>query len=182
MSKYDYEFKLMIVRENLDGYGQKYLSKKYSLKDSTIEKWISQYKMYGEEGLKKSMSKTTYTGEFKLSVLKYRQNYQLSYSETAKKFNIKNSSTIANWQRTYLEKGFGGLCGSVGRPRKSEDSNMPNDTKKPKKLTKSEREELIELRQRNQYLEAENLYLKKLDALLQEKKLQTKKKRKYYWS
>ena len=48
--------------------------------------------------------------------------------------------------------------------------------KKPKKLTKYEREELIELRQRNQYLEAENLYLKKLDALLQEKKLQTKKR------
>ena len=175
MTKYDHEFKLMIVKENLEGYGRRYLSKKYNLKDSTIEQWIIQYKMYGEEGIEKSMYKKTYTGEFKFSVLKYRQNYQLSYRETAKRFNIKNLSTIANWQRTYLEKGFEGLCGKVGRPRKNGDWDMPNDRKKPKKLTKYEREELIELRQRNQYLEAENLYLKKLDVLLQEKKLQTKK-------
>ena len=55
---------------------------------------------------------------------------------------------------------------------------MPKDTNKPKKLDKSEREELIELRERNQYLEAENLYLKKLDALIQQKKSQTKRKQK----
>ncbi|MDY3902239.1 IS3 family transposase [Peptoniphilus sp.] len=39
---------------------------------------------------------------------------------------------------------------------------MPKGTNEPKKLDKSEREELIELRERNQYLEAELLYLKKL--------------------
>lgn len=134
--------------------------------------------MYGENGLKKSMSKTNYSGEFKLSVLKYRQNHELSYKETAKHFAIKNHSIIANWKKKYEEEGFEGLCGTVGRPKKNGDTDMPNDTNRPKKLTKSEREELIELRERNQYLEAEILYLKKLDALLQEKKFQTKKKQK----
>ena len=38
--------------------------------------------------------------------------------------------------------------------------------KKKAKLTPSEREELEILRARNEYLEAENLYLKKLDALV----------------
>jgi len=47
-----------------------------------------------------------------------------------------------------------------------------------KKLNKSEREELIELRQKNEYLEAELLYLKKLDALIQQKKSQIKKRQK----
>ena len=58
---------------------------------------------------------------------------------------------------------------------------MPKNTDKSnkiKKLNKSEREELIELRQRNEYLEAELLYLKKLDALIQQKKSQTKKRQK----
>lgn len=43
---------------------------KYRLKKSTIKNWIIQFKLYEEEGLRKSMSKTKYTGEFKLSVLK----------------------------------------------------------------------------------------------------------------
>lgn len=33
MSRHDYKFKLRIVKENLEGYGQKYLSKKYGLKN-----------------------------------------------------------------------------------------------------------------------------------------------------
>lgn len=53
---------------------------------------------------------------------------------------------------------------------------MPNKENQPKKLSKSEREELIALRERNEYLEAENLYLKKLDALLQEKKSPTRRR------
>lgn len=44
-----------------------------------------------------------------------------------------------------------------------------------RKLTPSELEELIELREKNQYLEAELAYLKKLDALIQ-KKSRTKRK------
>lgn len=89
MSKYDYEMKLKIVRENEQGYGRKYLSDKYGLKESTIENWIHLYKMYGKEALNKSMSKTNYTGEFKLSALQYRQNHKLSYKETAEHFSIK---------------------------------------------------------------------------------------------
>lgn len=178
MEKNDYELKLKIVREKEEGYGSKYLSKKYNIKLRTIKNWINQYQMFGEDGLKKSMSKTNYSGEFKLSVLKYRQNHELSYRQTAEHFGIKNPSTIANWKRTYEEKGFDALYVSAGRPRKNGDSSMPKNTKRPKTLNKSEREELIELRERNQYLEAENLYLKKLDAFLQEKKSQTKRKQK----
>ena len=178
MSKYNYELKLKIARENEEGYGGQYLSKKYSVKLDTIKNWLKQYKIFGEDGLKKSMTKTNYTGEFELSVLKYRQNHKLSYNETAKHFDIKNPSTIAIWNKKYKEEGFDSLCTTVGRPKKNGDSDMPKDTNKPKKLNKSEREELIELRERNQYLEAELLYIKKLDALLQKKKSQTKRKRK----
>ena len=49
--------------------------------------------------------------------------------------------------------------------------------KKKVKLTSSEQEELKLLRERNTYLEAENIYLKKLRALVQERIQQEQKKK-----
>lgn len=178
MGKYSYELKLKIVRENEDGYGRQYLSKKHNIPEGTISRWIEQYELFGTSGIEKSMGKTKYSGEFKLYVLKYRHINQLSYRETAEHFSIKNYTTIANWKRKYDEEGIEGLCGFVGKTQKAGDTDMPKRTDKEKKLTKTELEELVELRDRNKYLEAENLYLKKLDALIQKKKSQTRKKHK----
>ena len=174
MKKITYEKKLKIVKENQEGYGCGYLSKKYNINKGTIERWIQSYKVLGEEGLKKSIKDNSYSGEFKLSVLEYRQINGLSYQETAEHFKIKHPSTIACWQRQYKEKGFEGLCGKRGRPRKAGDSDMTKEKKN--ELTPSEKEELIKLRQENLYLRARLEYEKKLEALVQ-KRLQKTKKR-----
>lgn len=171
MNKITYEEKLKIIKENEDGYGKDYLSKKYNIPRATIQNWFHSYKILGEEGLKKSKTHTSYSGEFKLSVLEYRQINGLSFLETAKHFKIKQPATIVGWQRQYKEKGFEGLCGQKGRPKKIGDSNMAKD-----KLTTSEKEELIKLRQENLYLKARLEYEKKLEALVQ-KRLQKTKKR-----
>ena len=171
MNKITYEEKLKIVKENQEGYGQIYLSRKYGVPRALIESWINSYEILGEEGLKKSMTDNSYSGEFKLSVLEYRQIHGLSYQETAEHFKIKQPATIVGWQRQYKEKGFEGLCGQKGRPKKIGDSNMAKD-----KLTTSEKEELIKLRQENLYLRARLEYEKKLEALVQ-KRLQKTKKR-----
>ena len=68
MSKYDLNLQLKVAKEYELGNSANDLSKKYNIKTATIENWIQQYKSFGEEGLKKSMSKTKYSGEFKLSV------------------------------------------------------------------------------------------------------------------
>ena len=52
------------------------------------------------------------------------------------------------------------------------------DNEKPKDLTKSEKEELILLRRQNEYLKAENAYLKKLRALIAQKKAESSLKAK----
>ena len=174
MKKITYEEKLKIVKEYQEGYGSGYLSKKYNINKGRIERWIQSYKVLGEEGLKKSMTDNSYSGEFKLSVLEYRQINGLSYQETAEHFKIKHPSTIAGWQRQYKEKGFEGLCGKRGRPKKLGDSNMTKD--KANELTPSEKEELIKLRQEVLYLKARLEYEKKLEALVQ-KRLQKTKKR-----
>ena len=174
MKKITYEKKLKIVKENQEGYGLIYLSKKHGISKDTIRSWVDSYKILGEEGLKKSMANSSYSGEFKLSVLEYRQVNGLSYQETAEHFKIKRASTIAGWQRQFKEKGFEGLCGKRGRPKTIGDYNMTKD--KMNELTPSEREELIKLRQENLYLRARLEYEKKLEALVQ-KRLQKTKKR-----
>ena len=67
---------------------------------------------------------------------------------------------LYQWVRRYNEKGMDGLQCKKGR------SNKQFVMKKKTKLSISEQEELKLLRERNEYLEMENEYLKKLDALV----------------
>ena len=118
---------------------------------------------------KKKRFNTKYSPEFKLSVIMDMRENRLSYSETARKYGlVKNSmggamETLHRWERIYLEEGAAGFMTerrgrkSTGRPRKQP-------------LDKSVEEDLIaenqRLKERNEYLEMELEYLKKLDALV----------------
>ena len=82
---------------------------------------------------------------------------KLSYSEAARQFEINDHGIIQRWERIYLEEGSEGLA-IERRGRKS--------TGRPMKLQKEVEEDLIAGVQR---LRAENAYLKKLRALVQER-------------
>ena len=101
-----------------------------------------------------------YTPEFKIKVVETMHKERLSYSETARQFDIPNSRVTA-WERIYLEEGADGLY-AERRGRKS--------TGRPPKIKKEE--DLIAEVQR---LRAENAYLKKLNALVAERVRQEKK-------
>ena len=100
-----------------------------------------------------------YTPEFKIKVVETMHREKLSYRETARQFDISNSRVTA-WERIYLEEGAEGLY-AERRGRKS--------TGRPPKIKK---EDLIAEVQR---LRAENVYLKKLNALVAERVQQEKK-------
>lgn len=177
MSKYSFEFKLEVVQDYLSGEtgGYKPIAKKYGkLAHSLIEQWVKDYEKYGEKGIKIKRTKTFYSGEFKLKVLQYRQYHNCSYREAAEHFGISNQATIANWQRKYLDEGFEGLNKSIGRP-----NHMSKDKKEKVflKVTESEKEELIRLREENEFLKASLAYEKKLKALVQERERKTKRNR-----
>lgn len=130
---------------------------------------MKQYEQFGEEALRKKMTKTLYSGEFKLRVIQYRHINKCSYRETANHFEIDNPSMIANWQRKYLEEGFEGLNKFIGRPKsmfKVDDEKYIN---KLKNLDELEKEEVIKLREENEFLRASLAYEKKLKALIQER-------------
>ncbi len=85
--KYSYEFKLKIVQEYLNGtLGYTLLSKKYNISSkSQLQKWVNQYKKYGKEDLKTKKSNKKYTLNFKLDVLRFKQDTSASYSLILKK-------------------------------------------------------------------------------------------------
>ncbi len=97
-----------------------------------------------------------YTPEFKRHVIETMQGERLSYSETARRFEVNSHRRIQEWERIYLEEGPEGFAverrghGSKGRPRK---------------FPKEVEEDLLAEVQR---LRAENEYLKKLQALVME--------------
>lgn len=159
MAKYDLAFKLAVVKAYLNGEGgYKALATRFDIADkSTVRKWIKNYEIFGESGLVQSISRKSYSVQFKLDVLQYKLKTDESYLNVAIKFGINEPSVIANWLRAWQQNGTDGLSKSKGRPTMS---NKPkNQNKKDKKLTREQ-----ELERENELLRVENAYLKKLRA------------------
>ncbi|MDS3888291.1 transposase [Staphylococcus hominis] len=166
---YKLEFKLKIVQEYLNGsLSFQNVAKKYHLPDkSVVQRWVNQYLEFGSEGLDKKLQKKVYTRDFKVSVLRFRQEHKLSYRETANHFKISNPATLAMWQRKFDESGILGLDNKQ-RGRPSEMRKKPPKTNhNTVPLKESEREELERLRHENEMLKAGIAYQKKLQALTQ---------------
>ncbi|WP_108830714.1 helix-turn-helix domain-containing protein [Aedoeadaptatus coli] len=67
MAKCSYEFKRKIIEQYSNGnVGYKILAKKYQIGVSRIERWVSNYKHFGDEGLMRSGNKCAYNVKFKL--------------------------------------------------------------------------------------------------------------------
>ncbi len=97
-----------------------------------------------------------------------RENHW-SISYTSIVHNMSSPGTISTWLTQFERFGLSGLQPKKqGRKMKK---NQKQETIKP-----TEQMSLEELREELEYRRAENAYLKKLDALLQEKERQTKKK------
>ncbi len=113
----------------------------------------------------KGIPNKRYTPEFKTQVVETMQREKLSYSETARRFEINSHQRIRDWERIYLEEGPEGFAierrgrGSTGRPRE---------------LPKEVEEDLLAEVQR---LRAENEYLKNLQALVLEEERRQRRKR-----
>ena len=161
MAKYSYEEKLEAVKRVIDdGMSIKASARILGAGQTPVLRWVSRYNQFGPEGL--LMKHGSYDGSFKVSVIEYMHENHLSLFQTAVKFGIPNDTTVGKWERIYYEEGPQGLFqGRRGRPRK-----MNSDSKRTAKLNKETEEDLIAEVQR---LRMENDYLKKLQALVQER-------------
>jgi len=167
MSKYSLEFKLEVVKYYLEEhYSYPECCKKFNIPSfSIIRNWVERYKIYGVEGLFKQKL-SSYDGNFKQNVIEYMHTNHLSATETANYFRLANASRILKWERIYYEEGPQALY--IGRHGKSKEMSSKN------KKNVNKNEDLLEEVQR---LRMENEYLKKLNALVQERiKHENKKK------
>ena len=162
MSKYSEEFKLKVVNYYLDNhYGWEYVAKQFSIPAfTTVRKWVRKYEEHGGKGLIKNQ-KTSYSGEFKQNVVEYMHTNHLSATMTAAKFNLANENTVLRWERIYYEEGPQALY--LERRGRSKKMNSKSSKKELSKET--EKDLIAEIQQ----LRMENAYLKKLNALVQER-------------
>ena len=134
MSKYDIKLKIKVIKEyEKNNISQSELSKKYKIPLSTIKSWINWYFDNGIKGISKKFKNKNYTSNFKLFVLQYRKTNNLTFRETAVKFDITNDSIIANWQKKYNESGLDGL-NSKAKGRKPKMKKTIQKNKKEKKI------------------------------------------------
>lgn len=170
MSKYSIEFKLEIVKyyeETKCGYET--TAKHFNVGYACVQRWINKYKLHGVKGLMKNQQQ--YDGIFKQNVVEYMHNNHLSLQQTAVHFNLSGDWIVGKWERIYYEEGPQALH----IEKRGRSKNMSFKPQK-KKLSKEIEEDLIA---ENQRLRMENAYLKKLQALVQERvKLENSKKHK----
>lgn len=174
MTKYSVETKKKLIElVEQKGYSISGAAKELEVSEPLARRWYTLYTHHGYEGL--VIKKHSYDGKFKVEVVEYMHKNRLSINEASAKFGIPSDATLLNWERIYYEQGAKGLLiDRRGRPRKGmhKDKNKP---KKPKLSEDVERDLIAEI----QYLRMENAYLKKYNALVQEKrKLREKKNRK----
>ena len=161
--KYSWEFKLECVNKYKNG---EYICLPRALMNRItfmkhVREWVKNYDDLGIDGLKHSPTNKNRTPEKRFElVAKVKAGHSIA---SVAKNNHMDSGQLYQRVKRYNEKGMDGLQCKKGRPTKQ--LVMKKKTKKTK-LSISEQEELKLLRERNEYLEMENEYLKKLDALV----------------
>ena len=166
MAKYTKDFKLKVVKYVLEEkHGVKAAKKHFNLySHGDIVKWVNKYLEHGENGLERNKNK--YDSNFKESVVKYMQENNLSLTRTAIHFNLSDARTVSRWLNSYEN-------GKL-KAKEKEEKIMPRKTNKDKEKKDISTQKLLE---ENEYLRAENAYLKKLNALVQERIQRESKKK-----
>lgn len=159
--RYNLDFKLKVIAYYMQGHSGLAVSKKFTVDPKLVLKWIKQYQSGGIDAIKPKTSKAKYSSEFKLNVPTTMLEQGLSQSEVAFKFNISSQALISHWQKAYRLEGMSGLR---SKPKGRAAMSKPYITDKL-----DDEKTLPELKRENEYLRAENAYLKKLDALLRNK-------------
>lgn len=160
MGRFTLDEKLTALQDYLKG-NTSYMDIANQMKvdKKSVRKWVTYYKYHGIDGLKPLSYCKSFTKMFKLEVVEYLERTGASYFEVAARFNIRSQSSIPKWRRelrAYIE--------GAAQFNPKESSPMP----KKKEIT--EIDEMKQMKKELEYLRMENVYLKKLRALVQKEK------------
>lgn len=183
MAKYSYELKKKIVDEYLSGKTSYLgLEDKYQITYSQIERWVNNYKQFGDEGLMRSRNKRSYSVKFKLEAITRYETSECSYQQLALELGLTNPSMIANWRRQYREEGIEGLRSHKrGRSvtKKDDRNQVPKSSTKDVPLDASTREALEnrikELEAENRKLTIQKMFWEQLRSLEREEAMKKRR-------
>mgnify|MGYP004514022921 FL=1 len=169
MAKYTFEFKKKVVFEYLYGkIGSTTLAKKYNIKSQNqVRQWIHNYQEFGDEGLKRSRKKETYSFEFKLHMVESYLSNEVSYEELALANGITNYTTISRWVEIFRVAGPDGLRPRKKGRKKTLDKPAKNNNFQllEEKSIDTSAEHVKELEDELLKLRIENAFLKELRSL-----------------
>lgn len=164
--------KIEAIHRYLSGNeGVKSIAKALGINHEVLRMWIKQYEYHGEKAFEKSY--TAYSIPYKLDVLNFMKENGTSPNEAAVIFNISSPGIIRRWRSQFNADGIDALKPKPkGRP--------PSMTDKKRSKSQEPAEGSVEALQAElERLRMENAYLKKLNALVQNKeKSPNKTKRK----
>ena len=169
MSKLTRKDKIEIYERRKKGETISSLTKAFDLHGSNIRYLIALIKKHGYDILRKNKNRT-YSKDFKLQIINRILINHESVNSVAINIGLVSPGILHNWLSKFKENGYNVVEKKKGRKPKSMTKLKKND--KPL----SEKEKIKQLEEENLYLKAENEYLKKLKALVQERKLKEKKK------
>jgi transposase-like protein len=175
MPKYDVEFKKKCIKSYEEG---KPLPNVAGVLPSSMMRFVTEWRLLfkeqGEKGLTNDIIYRNYSLKDKIKAIR-RINKGETYSAVSRSIGMRCHSTVRRWHLDYMKHGVAGLQYKKGiKPSTSVVISNPMK----KRLTKAEREELNALRKRNEILEIENEYLKKLDALVSKREREEAKAKK----
>ncbi len=166
MARHEASFKLEVVKDyQIGGKGYRALAQHYGLDHGTVRRWIQRYQQHGIAGLRKKYSH--YSAVFKRAALQRMWSEELSYREASALFDLRDPGAISRWERQYH-------AGTLDVPAEPKMPTKPPEPAVPQSDETRTREQLLD---EVKNLRAEVAYLKKLDALIQAKKLAAQKKR-----
>ena len=178
--KLSIEDKREIIRLNEKGESNRSLAVRYGVNIDTVKRLIRSYRIHDEKTFLKA-SKRKFSPDFKMKVISRKMNGE-SINSLAAEYDIENNQ-ILSWIRRYEKDGYNGLVDrKKGRPPKMKEDkdkisktvNQAADDEVKADSTDKARIRLLE--KKNRELEAEIAYLKKLNALVQERKKRESKK------
>lgn len=158
----------------------KQLAAYYGIPYNTIKYWVKKYNKNGMDALLKPRSGgkyITYDAAFKLRVTEYwLEHPEISSNQISEIFHASRGA-IRNWRKIYLEQG----AGALGKEMRGKNRNMKNGKSKTMaeqtEVSSDPKEHIEALEKQVRYLQMENDYLKKLNALVQEKERSQKPKK-----
>ena len=165
--KLSLEDKITICEERRRGVATAVLSKKYEVRESVIKYLIRLVDKHGYSVLRGTRNEV-HSKEYKERVINRVLLGGKSILSVAIDEGLLSQGMLSNWISNYKKNGYNVIEKKRGR------SSM---TKKPVNKPKKPLSEVEQLKQENLYLRAELEYLKKLEAVVDSRKKQERKRK-----